>query len=411
MTPDEVDEAVKTGVQVNPEPAVPNDTGDLFPPTEASEDGWKMVNFYVELWHVNGINYENINTVSIDVNYPSSFNEVDAPLFGDRADSLKFEIDVTAGGEGNWSADIVYPYDEFYPDGTQPILPSLDVRQLVYNTASDAVDVDADGTPDVATPWNKSFLDTWGTDRVAYGEGYDSFNAFELYQTNQSLVLEITGWMWFHQPGVDYPVSAICATYSGATSDAVSNVLGYERVTGLYCDFDSVQFTEVVTGGESWAPGDRCLDTLDKTTVWNNGNVGAEVGVWSTKMVKDFVGSTVEELVAHEYYDSSSKTIETFDAKLVYCDGAGVIQQQGQILYPAEADPLALVGGPHPVVICNNLSDDGEVGLEGPVLLQQCRPAKIEFSVHPESGQLSGNYAGFLFIEVGAYTGIQLPTL
>jgi hypothetical protein len=405
MTPDEVAEG---GCDVNPEPAIPNDVAPLFPPTDATEDGWKRVCFYVEIYHQNGVTYENINTVSIDVDYPASFNEVDQPLFGDRAEDLKFEIDCQHDGQ-EWTADIVYDWTEVYPDGTVAVLPDLAVRELVYNTATDAVDVDADGDPvNDATPWTKSFLDDWGTSKVSYGAGYDSFEAFDLYQLGQAMVLEITGWMWFHQPGVDYPVTAICATINGATSDPINNVLSYQRVAGLYCDFDSVQFVEIETGGDSWNEGDRYLDTSDKTTVWNNGNVGAQVTVWATKMVKDFAGTTIEELVNDSYYGSDSKTIETFDAKLYYCNGEGTVLQLGQILYPADADPI---GSPTPVVIENDLYDVGEKGPEGPVLLQQCRPAKIEFSVHPESGQLSGVYKGFLTVGIQDYTGSQLPTL
>ena len=176
--------------------------------------------------------------------------------------------------------------------------------------------------------------------------------------------------------------------------------LHYNRVFGLYCDFSNVRYLDVQVGGSSWAEGDRYLNTPDKTTVWNNGNVGAEVLVSSTKMVKEYRGipSNIHDSI---YYDSPAKTIEHFDAKLYYTNGAGDVVQLGQIDYLADAAPR---------VIWN---DGSNIGLEGPVLLQQCRPAKIEFSIHPELCEMqeAGEYGGYLTVGVQAYTGSQLPTL
>ena len=374
------DECVEPGVQVYPEFAKPNADGS-FPPTDPCYDGWKLVKFYVEVGHTNGI--QNIDNVAIDVNYPESFCPEDEALFASRAGTLKFEINVGRNGESNtgWSAQIVYPYAEVYPGNVAATVPALQVRELVFGSTSaetyDQVDVDADGIydgtdspPDLT--W-QSFLSAWGSN-VVYGDGLNAALAFDRYQLGQALVLEISGWMWFHQPGVCYPVMAKAATLSGATSESLMNHIDYQRVIGMYVDFDCVNYGDVNVGGDTWAMGDRYLNTPQYTTIWNNGNSSAQVSVQSTKMVKDYTGDC-EAIYDSIYYGSPAKTIEHFDAKLYYTNGTGTVVQLGEIDYLADASPA---------VICN---DGSGTGLTGPVLLQSCRPAKIEFSVHPETGE------------------------
>ncbi len=387
------DDTAGDGVQVDPEFCKPNTDG-TFPPSNIFNDGWKMVKFYVEIGHVNGV--ENIENVAIDVNYPATFADAgDEILFCDRKGTLKFEINVHKV-DSSWTAEVVYPYSEFYPgmvpaDPLTPKTPWL-VRELVYGETSDMVDVNCDHNlgNDNDKTWG-DFLPYWGTNRVKYADAYTAASAFDLYQLGQAIVLEIKGWFWFHQPGDHYTVSAKASTEGGATSPVLNGgnkFLYYNRVIGLYIDFDEVNYGPVEIGGTSWAMGDRFLTTPGLPTVWNNGNASAQVLVASTKMVKDYAGNAAD---IHDsiYYDSAAKTIEHFDARLYYCDGDGAVVQMGTIDYLADAAAKVITSSPNPV------------------LLQACRPAKIEFSVEPEllESQEAGNYAGFLTVSVAAYTG------
>ncbi len=394
------DETAGDGVQVDPEFCKPNLDGS-FPPTNIFTDGWKMVKFYVEIGHPDGVS--NIDNVAIDVNYPASFADAgDTILFGARADTLKFEINVHRDGS-SWLTEVVYPYSEFYPgmvpaDPLTPKTPWL-ARELVYSANSsspnyDMVDVNCDHNlgNDNDKSW-EDFLPYWGTSRVKYASGYDADTAFDRYQLGEAIVLEIKGWFWFHQPGDHYNVSAKAATEGGATSPVLSGgaskFLKYNRVIGLYLDFDAVNYGPVQVGGTSWDEGDRLLTTPDFPTVWNNGNASAEVLVASTKLVKDYDGVNPPDIHDSIYYDQDAKTIIHFDAKLYFCDGAGDVVQVGEIDYLADTDPAVITSSPNPV------------------LLQACRPAKICFSVEPEAGegQEAGNYKGFVTVSVAAYTG------
>lgn len=403
MTPDHT---VGDGVQVNPEFAIPNDSGDLFPPTLPGEDGWRMVCFYLEIGH-QSINQ--IQNIIIDVNYPASFNAEDAVLFGSRANALKFEINAMKVGDSSWAAEITYPWLEEYPDGTDAEMPPVSVRQLVYGQPSNWVDVNASGSQDAGDmPWQE-FLPFWGTDRVQYAiinqaQAIDNF----VMNPPQAIVVEICAWMWYHQPGVHYTVKAKAATGTSAPSSWLTGepnkFLNYNRVYGCYLDFDSIIYANTLAGGAGWNMfgGDRYLDTLG-TTIWNNGNVGAQVLVDSTKMVIIQTNDPNEvwdpsdnnpPITSSIYYNTASKTIDTFDAELYFLDKDGGTVQYG-LLDPYYASDPALV-----------IRDANQ----NPVYLQACRPTKIQFSVHPEVGQEAGLYRGYLTISCAAYTGTQLPT-
>jgi hypothetical protein len=277
-------------------------------------------------------------------------------------------------------------------DPLTPKTPWL-VRELVYDTASDMVDVNCDHTlgNDLDQCW-EDFLPYWNNPRVKYADAYTANSSFDLYQLGQAIVLEIKGWMWFHQPGDHYTVIAKASTAGGATSNVLNGgnkMLWYNRVIGLYIDFDSVNYGPVEVGGTSWDMGDRFLTTPGQPTAWNNGNASAQVLVASTKMVKDYTGNSTA-IYDDIYYDSDAKTITHFDARLYFCDGDGAVVQVGEIDYVADAAPaLITTANPHPV------------------LLQACRPAKIEFSVEPElnESQEAGTYRGFLTVSVAPYTG------
>jgi hypothetical protein len=420
MTPD-IDGVVGNGVQVEPEYAEPNQDG-TFPVTEdASRDGWQLVKFYVQVGHSN---CDQIQMVTIDVDYPdvSLLHEQDLPLFQDRCNTLKFEVHAIRTGVDSWVSEVYYPRTEYYADGTEATVPSpWTVRQLIDNQPTNVVDVNCDNVlgNDNDMSW-QSFLPYWTDSRVKYNHeieyGVDTPEeyAIEQYVTQQSIVLEVEGWMWYHQPGTKYTVETCVQSDEGVMSSKLDDggkFLNYKRKVGLYTDFDQVVWQTVAPGSAQYNVGDRYLHAVpEKTTIWNNGNAPAEVVLESTKMVlvsNDTVDEPIEGCIYdHPFYGDNltTKNITSFDAKLYYFNSSNVLTQMGEIDYQADT----------PTVITNDNQHDSEItvqdNLTGAVLLQQCRPAKIEFSVHPEPGQTTGEYAGILIIKTQAYTGSQSVT-
>jgi len=385
MTPD--DNPSDPGVDVLPEPAKPE--GGAFPSSSADEDGWKMVKFYVIANH-DTLLHTAINLVTIDVYYPGVSEER-----GDR----KFELDAIKDGP-NWIAAQTYDSDSYSPSvpATDPptlaVVPGWTVRELQY---TDLVDVNADGSlvapPDLTVG---PFLSAWG-DRVVYKSGWDAASTGAALQGDQALMLELTGYIWFHQPALTYIVDAKAST--GIQSDALTMEFDFMSLISLYLDFDAVNYGTIdPTQERSWAPGDTDLSTANKTTIWNNGNANAEVAVSSTKMVLDWDGEGPTSAVAD--YNNAAKTIIDFDCALYYKKLDGTNVQVGYITFGADQAPETIInsGAAAPVT---------QMGEQGPVLLQSCRPAKIEFSVEPNPGIVNGSYGGQVTIELAPYTGTQ----
>lgn len=383
MTPDDSPDA---GVDVLPEPAKPE--GGAFPSSSADEDGWKMVKFYVIANH-DTLLHTAINLVTIDVYYPAN------PSRGDR----KFELDAIKDGD-NWTADQTYDSDSYYPSvpATAPptlaVVPGWTVRELQY---TDLVDVNADGI--LAAPPDLTvgpFLSEWGS-RVVYKSGWDAASTGAALQGDQALMLELTGYIWFHQPALTYIVDAKAST--GIQSDALTMEFDFMSLVSLYLDFDAVSYGAIdPTQERSWAPGDTDLSTANKTTIWNNGNANAQVAVSSTKMVLNWDGEGPTSAVAD--YNNAAKTITDFDCALFYKKLDGTNVQVGYITFGADQAPVTIINDTNPAPV-------QQMGEQGPVLLQSCRPAKIEFSVEPNPGIVNGSYCGQVTIELAPYAGSQ----
>jgi hypothetical protein len=423
ITPDEI---VGDGVQVYPEPAVPNPAIPLFPPTDPNEDGWKMVCFYVEVGSSSyDQNHNSINSVIIDVYYPNAAALANYPLYIPRAELRKFEINAfRAGGTGPWMASSTFDYSDNYSDGTMGVAPAVSVRELTGpGDASDIVDVNADDIlgppPDVN--W-QTFLNT--ADKIVYGTAdpaiplsYDETSAFQEYQDDEALVLEICGWMWFHQPGLNYRVEAKAQSDSGMGSDILVHQIKYQKVTGLYLDFETVNFGTVTPGVWANADGDADLRTPNRTTIWNNGNEDAQVYIDATKMVKGYntATGTPAGIIAHTDYDNLAKTIKDFDVALYYADASGASVQVGKIVYEGVVD-LAEWLGPDNLIISHvppgpyfPFVEINTTGQDTAVRLQACRPAKIVFSVEPLLGDeaAGSQYGGYVTLSVAPYAGVQ----
>jgi hypothetical protein len=396
MTPDEVNGA-SDGINILPEAAKPTFNAN----TPSTTDGWKEVNFYLIADVASG-GWDNpttgISGMSVDVNYPSTVND------GAR----KFEIDLVKTGVGDgitalWSASQTGYAPENYPAmplGTTPVAaippqPNTQwtARQILSN---DIVDVNANEIGDSPDMSVQSFLTNWGT-RVSYGTNpvdNSAWNAGTTYarlQSGEAVMIEVQGWIWFHQNPVIYTVSA-SATNGSGTPVALSNTFQFVPTTSLYLDFTSINYgTFNANQGEILVQGDADLSTSGAPTIWDNGNVDAQVTLNSTKMVLNGVAAD---------YNDPSKTISQFDAALYYKDGSGNNIQVGYIKYAADT----------PTLIANNMADTtpvAEMGITGAVLLQACHPAKIDFSIFPQTYIKSGPYTGTTTITLATYLGAQ----
>jgi len=406
MTPDDCDGA-ENGINVLPAHPIPSDSTYFNPP---DVDGWELINFYIEI-APNGNEMDDISQIVIDVDYPSSdaleaagYEEYgDEGIYGDRGDANKINLVAYRNGDGSWG-DVNETYgfaSTFkYPDGTLSTPPESTVRQLLAGQTSDWVDVNADGINNDATGW-VSFLNNpestlwWG--QVPDNGPVTLEDAIAEYTDNQALVLEITAYLWFHQPGVSYNVSG--QAYVGSTPSAtVMGDFNLVKEVSCYTDFDAVTYPFVVEGGTAIADGDFDLATKgpDELTIWNNGNAPAQVAVAATKMVLD--GNP-------DFYDNDNKSIDHFDARLYYHSlKTGFNVHVGWIEYWADQY--------EPTVISKTGDDHQQVGPTGPILLEACRPAKIQFSVHPDKPEVGnlvvGEYSGSICIICQPYTGCQL---
>lgn len=393
-TPDEVD-AASDGVNVYPEPAIPNSNNGTFPNTDPTKDGWKRVNFYL-MADMAQLGHDAITGMTIDVYYPSTGNS------SDTNGARKFEINAlkvnnawTASQSGYAAANYPAPPGQTAVAAVPPTPPSgWNVRELNY---TDNVDVNADGVlGNDSDATVGPFLTTWGT-RVTYGNNpasganWTATTAGARLQSNEALCLELVGWVWFHQPPVRYNVEGKAS--KGNSSPVLINHFYMVPTVNLYLDFSTINFGTFSSDvGEIFAQGDADLTTPGAPTIWDNGNIDAQVSVNASKMVLN--GNMAD-------YNNPSKTISLFDAALYYKDPAFNNVQVGYVQYGSDSAPVVISnsGTAHLPVL--------SVGTTGPVLLQACRPAKIDFSVLPVSGIDNGVYTGKITISLGPYTGSQ----
>jgi len=387
-TPDEIP-ANGDQVDVFPEVAIPN--GGNFPAAGPGTDGWKRVKFYVIANGV-GQTHDEIDMVNVTVRYPDG--------------AEKFQVSAYKVG-GAWQAS-----QSFYAPVNYPVTASgvpavaatppaaqtdWQVRELAWTGANfDKVDINGDcDTVDPEDLEVDDALAAWGG-RVVYGtddtETYNATSASYYLQMNEALMLELQGWIWFHQDPLLY-------SYSGNadSSPALINYFQFVGIVSLFTDFNNVDFGSVdKNAATDVVQGDIYLSTPLKPTIWDNGNVDAKVLVTNTKMVWQRNASLYPDIHNEPGYNDPVKTIVDFDAVLYHATAAGVPDQVGKILYQADTQ----------TTITNELDQvPPELGPTGAVLLTACRPAKIEFSLEPNSYILNGLYGGEIEIELAPFIG------
>jgi hypothetical protein len=393
-TPDET--PGDTQVDVYPENVIPNAAAPLFPPDESDRDGYKLVKFYLMADHET-LGHDAITGVTVDVFYPGATRE--------EPGDLKFEINAIKLGPGCWEASQSAYATVYYPaapgqTAVQAIVPQPQVdwtvRELVY---TDYVDVDADEViPSAADQQVQNYLNSAGA-RVVYGYNKDvagpwtAATAGARLQSDQALLIELSGWIWFHQDPLEYIVEG--SATKGVQSDPLMNWFTFVAEESLYLDFDSVNYGNFNADvGRVVRQGDTDLGTPLAPTIWDNGNIDAMVYIDADEMIKD--GNP-------EFAGNPGKTITDFDAALYYKDEAGNNVQVGYITFTAADGP---------VLIENDMMDTvpvQEMGPDGAVLLQACHPAKLDLSIEPNDYIDSGSYVGDITITIAPYCQYPSP--
>jgi hypothetical protein len=393
------------GPGVKPEFVLPNIGTGTFTSLPIASDGWKMIKFYVIAADTSNPTFQaNIQGINVTVNYPAAASTATVGQTGYYVPGAeKFQLDASKNSDGSWTASQVYTTAEYYPsepfkssvNGVQATPPAWTVRQLT--PAADIVDVDANGQPNPTAGSNdgdghlSDILTSWGN-MVIYGTNpytnapYDATSAGAQFNANKALCLELTGWIWFHQPVVtySYTAKAVTTTWSGI----LTNYFHFIGYTSLYADFTTVNWGTIPSSGINLSiPGDTDLRTSTQPTVWDNGNVDATLSVSGTGLYLNG-DATYKNGGIHA---DPTKRIDQFDATLTFKDGNAQDLITGNVIFnDGESAKLITVNG----------TIDSTA-----VLLKACNPAQIDFSLHGlASYNNPGVYSGTLTLTIGTYT-------
>ncbi len=396
------------GPGVMPETVLPNASAPLFPPTDAAHDGWKMVKFYV-LTADNSSDFKSdINGVSVTVNYPVASSTVSAGQTGYYVPSAeKFQLNASMNN-GTWTAAQVYPTADYYPsvpflsqnNGALATPPAWQVRVLTAGTGTDLVDMAADGNPNPGVtsesddiPLATALTNIGGL--VTYGTNpgtqtvYNATTAGNQFNAGKVLALELIGWIWFHQPAVTYTYDV--SSVNTAQSANLRNVFHFIGITSLYADFTSINWGTIPNSTINLGvPGDTDLSTSGMPTVWDNGNLDAQLSIAATGLYLN--GNAA--YAANGATPDPAKRITSFDATLAFKDPNGNDLQKGTILFN-DGDSAKVI----------TLAPVGTVA-GAPVLLKACNPGQIDFSLHSSNSyNVSGPYSGTITLTISQYPG------
>jgi len=400
------------GTNVLPEPPIPNSSFPLFPPTNANSDGWKRVNIYVAA-DDNAVPFNSsITGIDVTVNYPAT-----SPYAGQQ----KFNL--TASWDGShWVAASNYgTLEHRYPkvpnstDSTESTLgslgtpPSWAVRQLTPATpgTTDIVDANADGVlGNDSDARFATFLGTYGS-RVVYGTDstgatYNATNLGNDFNAGKVLVLELVGWIWYHQDPIVYTETAVAYGTGGTANPNIQNTFLYVPTVSMYLDFNSINFGQLPNSNIlKQVAGDNDLSTAARPTVWDNGNVNAQLSVGARALA---LGNDRTLTYGTNY--NAQKILTLFDAYLDYKNADGTVAQSGKIYFNSTPDNVS------PVAL--KLITTADPGTE-PVLLRSCYPAQFDPSVRSENStpkvpDNGAGYQGSMVLSIAQYAGTVYPT-
>jgi hypothetical protein len=255
------------------------------------------------------------------------------------------------------------------------------------------------------------FLGTWGS-RVVYGAGYDATIAGADFNANKILVLELVGWIWYHQDPVTYTYTAVGYGTGGTANPTIQNSFTFVPTVSMFLDFSTIDYGALPNSNIlKQIAGDNDLSTSARPTVWDNGNINAQLSVSATALtlgndrtLADFDGNSGDGTPENNY--NLAKIIIQFDAYLDYKNPDGTIAQSGKVDFSSELyDDL---GNTIPGVGSPKLITTTPTGTE-PVLLRACHPAQFDPSVKAQLTKVPGSYQGTMTLYIAPYSGTVYP--
>ena len=274
---------------------------------------------------------------------------------------VKFYI---VGGDPNGVPDISAFYIKVYElDGTT-LKFQLDAIKPAWTVIpyTGMIDMDGDCTGDTSVPDALDDLEAQG--RITYS--YDPVRGVDMdldllkydLAEGKQMMVELVGYMDYHQPAGDYKVEAIVVDQGGKTGTLI-NFFKYISIVALKIDFSAINWGTVNVNQWNILYGDSQMGTASKPTVQNIGNDPSKLQLTATNML----GQVFQ------------KVITNFDA---YMSG-------GHVEFPSNT----------PTVITDASGNA--------ILLPPCTPTQIDFSVHPPTGTPEDIYVGKMNITILHY--------
>jgi hypothetical protein len=280
-----------------------------------------------------------------------------------------------------------------------------------------------------------SFLNVWGTNRIVLGQDDNGADAngspYTItkvgadFNAGKVLCLELKGWIWNHQDPVNYTVTA--KSYNAGVALPIVNGFKFEPMVSMYLDFglSSINYGVLQPNiTAKLARGDNDLSTADLPTVWDNGNINAQLAVSATAMV---IGVDNDSNPATPlYFDKGlanptvgnpnyqlPKIITNFDAHLDYKNIDGTVAQQGIALFNSQGYDDYLLNADGVTDLSKPITATGVPTLittngTEPVLLRECTPAQIDFSIL-NLANVPGTYQGSITLYIANYSGTVYP--